>query len=98
MTPCTAPRVGSRRGAGAGIPPLVWWSCPAVLPEGAPVVVLLLSVPSRFIDKIRPAWYNRVSASSVREEVRTLEYLLSLLISVVAGVISYYLCKWFDRK
>lgn len=34
---CGSPGIGSRRGAGAGIPPLVWWSCPAVLSEGRPV-------------------------------------------------------------
>jgi len=25
------------------------------------------------------------------------EYLIAFLISVVASVVAYYLCKWFDR-
>ena len=38
------------------------------------------------------------SASSVRKEVNLLYYITSLFISIVAGVISYYICKWIDRK
>ncbi len=48
--------------------------------------------------KIPGLWYNRLSASSVRKEVGNVEYIVALLISVVAGVISHYICKWFDRK
>lgn len=39
-----------------------------------------------------------LSASSVRKEVELVEYIVSLLISVIAGVISYYICKWLDRE
>lgn len=38
------------------------------------------------------------SASSVRKEVNLLYYITSLFVSIVAGVISYYICKWIDRK
>ena len=27
-----------------------------------------------------------------------LEFIISFLVSVAAGVISYYICKWLDRK
>lgn len=36
--------------------------------------------------------------SSVGEEVETMTYIISLIISVVAGIINYYICKWLDRK
>lgn len=39
-----------------------------------------------------------LSASSVRKEVELVEYIVSLLISVIAGVISYYICKWLDME
>ena len=26
------------------------------------------------------------------------EVIISMIISVMAGVISYYICKWFDRE
>lgn len=31
------------------------------------------------------------------EEVNTMEILTSFLVSVVAGVVGYYVCKWLDR-
>lgn len=43
-------------------------------------------------------WYNEVSASSVRKEVELMEYIVSLIISVMAGVICHYISKWLDRK
>ncbi len=42
--------------------------------------------------------YNCCVGASVREEVFALDYyILTLLISVAADVISHYICKWLDR-
>ena len=38
------------------------------------------------------------SASSVWKEVGYMEYILTFFISVAASVVSYYICKWIDRK
>jgi len=27
-----------------------------------------------------------------------MELVLNLIISIVAGIVSYYICKWLDRK
>lgn len=35
--------------------------------------------------------------TSGRKEVFPMEYILAFLISVVAGVVSYYICKWLDK-
>ena len=35
--------------------------------------------------------------SGNREEVSALENLTMFLVSVGAGIISYYVCKWLDR-
>ena len=35
---------------------------------------------------------------SGREEVRSLEILMSFVISVEASVAAYYICKWLDGK
>ena len=46
-------------------------------------------------------WYNTVAAllqSGNREEVDTLEFVIGFLVSVAAGIISYYVCKWLDRR
>ena len=43
--------------------------------------------------------YNsNVTASQTgdRKEVPAVEILLSLIVSVVAGVISHFICKWLD--
>lgn len=37
------------------------------------------------------------SASSVRKEVELVEYIISFVLSVLASVVGYYICKWFDR-
>ena len=34
--------------------------------------------------------------TSSRREVFPLENILAFIISVVAGVVSYYICKWLD--
>ncbi len=39
-----------------------------------------------------------MSASSVRKEVELVAYVASFVISVVASVVGYYICKWIDRK
>lgn len=40
-----------------------------------------------------------LSTLSSRKEVYTLiyEYILAFFISVLAGIVSYYICKWLDR-
>ena len=35
---------------------------------------------------------------SGRREVRLMLTMVSFLLSVVAGVVSNYICKWLDRK
>lgn len=43
--------------------------------------------------------YNAVAVTpSGREEVFSLSFILTLLISVVAGVITHCICKWLDGK
>ena len=32
------------------------------------------------------------------KEVSSLEYIVSLAVSVVADVIAYFVCKWLDRN
>ncbi len=39
-----------------------------------------------------------MSASSVRNEVELMVYITTLFVSVAAGVISYYICKWIDKR
>lgn len=46
-------------------------------------------------------WYNALAAllqSGNRKEVSALEILTRILVSVVASVISRYICKWLDRN
>jgi hypothetical protein len=33
---------------------------------------------------------------SGRKEVQPMEYISAFLISVVAGIVCYYICKWLD--
>ena len=41
--------------------------------------------------------YNHFAADSFqRKEVKALNLILSFLISVMASVIAYYICKWLD--
>ena len=40
--------------------------------------------------------YVTDSDTGNREEVSTLEYMNSFLISIAASVIAYYICKWLD--
>ena len=41
-----------------------------------------------------------LSTLSSRKEVYTLiyEYILAFFISVLAGIVSYYICKWLDEQ
>lgn len=41
--------------------------------------------------------YLLAEPSGNREEVIDMEWLESFIISVIAGVVSYYICKWLDR-
>ena len=38
-----------------------------------------------------------LSASSVGKEVERMEYIISFVLSVMASVVGYYICKWLDR-
>lgn len=50
-----------------------------------------------YIAKFPIICYNTTAATlSSRKEVYLLEYLIAFIISVVAGVVSYYICKWLD--
>ena len=43
--------------------------------------------------------YNIIAVDSFQPEGGdTLQYIISFLISVMAGVICYYISKWLDRK
>lgn len=46
--------------------------------------------------KITSSILNK-SASSVREEVELMVYIISFVSSVMASVVGYYICKWLDR-
>lgn len=35
--------------------------------------------------------------SGNREEVNEMELIFSFVVSVIAGVVSHYICKWLDR-
>ena len=39
-----------------------------------------------------------LSASSVRKEVEHMGYIVSFVVSVMASIVGYYICKWIDRK
>ena len=48
-------------------------------------------------DKIEHMCYNMFVASSwARKEVSLLESIFSFIISVVAGIVANYICKWLD--
>lgn len=56
---------------------------------------------SRFptvIDKGDIVWYNDPVGFFRKEEVTELSYIISLVISIAAGIISHYICKWLDRN
>lgn len=42
--------------------------------------------------------YNINADSSYRKEVKFLDYILIIICSITANVISYYICKWSDRE
>ena len=39
-----------------------------------------------------------LSTLSSRKEVSLMEYILAFLISVLASIVGYYICKWLDRN
>ena len=42
--------------------------------------------------------YSKTAAiPSGGKEVKIMEFLMSFMISVLASVVSYYICKWLDR-
>ena len=47
-------------------------------------------------DNCRPP--PQPSYSFQRKEVTYLEYIIAFLISVLASVVGYYICKWLDRN
>ena len=52
-----------------------------------------------FIDKIRHIYYNIIIAGFFRKEggENMGEYILSIILSVAACIIGYFVCKWLDR-
>ena len=52
------------------------------------------------LDASRSRAYNFVAADSfgVKEVSKLYAYIVDLLISVTAGIISYYICKWLDGE
>lgn len=38
-----------------------------------------------------------LSTLSSRKEVSLMEYILAFLISVLASIAGYYICKWLDK-
>lgn len=43
--------------------------------------------------------YNKYAVDSFQQEGGgQMEYILSFLLSVMAGIIGYYICKWLDRN
>ena len=51
------------------------------------------------IDTITKFRHNKkaVTLSSWKEVHHLFDYILSLILSVAASVIAYYICKWLDR-
>ena len=52
-----------------------------------------------FIDFPLEICYNSIAAISARnwKEVKKVGIITSFLVSVAAGVVSYYICKWLDE-
>lgn len=51
-----------------------------------------------FLVFCQKVWYSVVAVGPPqREEVDSLEYIISLMVSVTADVIAYFVCKWLDR-
>ena len=42
--------------------------------------------------------YKSCRTSSGKEVMKMLEIVITFLISVMAGIVSYYICKWLDRN
>lgn len=40
----------------------------------------------------------KLSTLSSGEEVTHLQILVTFIVSVMASVVAYYVCKWFDRN
>lgn len=52
-----------------------------------------------FLVFCQKVWYSVVAVGPPqREEVNSLEYIISLMVSVTADVIAYFVCKWLDRN
>ena len=44
-------------------------------------------------------WYTIPAADpSARREVESMDAIASFALSVLAGVVSYYICKWLDHR
>lgn len=43
--------------------------------------------------------YNEYAIDSFQQEGGVqLNYILNFLLSIAAGIVGYYVCKWLDRK
>ena len=50
------------------------------------------------IEKIMIYFISCRTQSGNRKGVNRLDLITSFLVSVMAGVVSYYICKWLDRN
>ncbi len=72
--------------------------CRSLYPPGRGSIIARKSPHARIV-KTGRIWYsNNAAASPARKEAKCLaDMLVAFIISVLAGVVSYYICKWLDR-
>ena len=59
-----------------------------------------MDILSRFLTiyAMRPVWYNKFAVDSFQQEGGgILDILITFILSVIASVVAYYICKWLDR-
>lgn len=64
------------------------------------LTVSVFAAPRRFfLVELSDGCYNQFAAvPSSGKEVVAVEVLMAFIISVAAGVVTYYICKWLDGK
>ena len=63
------------------------------------LMALMINKGKWLIVAFLPLWYNIQrcrTQSGNRKGVYCLDLIISFLVSVMAGVASYYICKWLD--
>ena len=58
------------------------------------------SIPEHFLQRLSGFGIMillSLPQSGSREGVRSLYFIITFLLSVLAGIIAYYICKWIDR-